>query len=60
MGYSHPGICNIIEQAKKFFKEAKVIDILGDLHLLDSSQEQLQGTLDYMKKLNLKQMHACH
>jgi 7,8-dihydropterin-6-yl-methyl-4-(beta-D-ribofuranosyl)aminobenzene 5'-phosphate synthase len=24
------------------------------------SKEQLQGTLEYLKKLNPKQMHACH
>jgi 7,8-dihydropterin-6-yl-methyl-4-(beta-D-ribofuranosyl)aminobenzene 5'-phosphate synthase len=59
-GCSHSGICNILEQAKKLCKEERVIDIIGGLHLLDSSKEQLQGTLEYMKKLNPKQMHACH
>jgi len=59
-GCSHSGICNILEQAKKLCKEERVIDIVGGLHLLDSSKEQLQGTLEYMKKLNPKQMHACH
>ena len=28
--------------------------------MLDPSKEQLQGTLEYMKELNPKQMHACH
>jgi len=28
--------------------------------LLDPSKEQLCGTLEYMKELNPKQMHACH
>ena len=59
-GCSHSGICNIVEQAKKFCKEERIIDIIGGLHLLDPSKEQLQGTLEYMKKLNPKQMHACH
>jgi 7,8-dihydropterin-6-yl-methyl-4-(beta-D-ribofuranosyl)aminobenzene 5'-phosphate synthase len=59
-GCSHSGICNIIEQAKKLCKEERVIDIVGGLHLLDPSKEQLQGTLEYMRKLNPKQMHACH
>ncbi len=59
-GCSHSGICNIVEQAKKLCKEERVIDIVGGLHLLDPSKEQLQGTLEYMKKLNPKQMHACH
>lgn len=59
-GCSHSGICNIVEQAKKLCREERVMDIVGGLHLLDSSEEQLRGTLEYMKKLNPKQMLACH
>jgi 7,8-dihydropterin-6-yl-methyl-4-(beta-D-ribofuranosyl)aminobenzene 5'-phosphate synthase len=59
-GCSHSGICNIVEQAKKLCKEERVIDIVGGLHLLDPSKEQLRGTLEYLKELNPKQMHACH
>ena len=59
-GCSHSGICNIVEQAKKLCNEERVIDVVGGFHLLDPSKEQLQGTLEYMKKLNPKQMHACH
>jgi 7,8-dihydropterin-6-yl-methyl-4-(beta-D-ribofuranosyl)aminobenzene 5'-phosphate synthase len=59
-GCSHSGICNIVEQAKKLCKEERVIDIVGGLHLLEPSKEQLQGTLEYMKKLNPEQIHACH
>jgi len=59
-GCSHSGICNIVEQAKKLCREERVIDIVGGFHLLNPSKEQLQGTLEYMKKLNPKQVHACH
>jgi 7,8-dihydropterin-6-yl-methyl-4-(beta-D-ribofuranosyl)aminobenzene 5'-phosphate synthase len=59
-GCSHSGICNIIEQAKMLCKEERVVDIVGGLHLLDPSEEQLQGTLEYLKKLAPEQMHACH
>jgi 7,8-dihydropterin-6-yl-methyl-4-(beta-D-ribofuranosyl)aminobenzene 5'-phosphate synthase len=59
-GCSHSGICNIVAQAKKLCQEKRVIDIVGGLHLLDSPKEQLQGTLEYMRKLKPKQMHACH
>ena len=51
---------NIIEQAKKLCEEDRVFDIVGGLHLLDPSTEQLSGTLEYLKKLHPKQMHACH
>jgi len=59
-GCSHSGICNIVEQAKRLCKEERVVDIVGGLHLLDPSEEQLQGTSEYLKKLDPEQMHACH
>jgi len=59
-GCSHSGICNIIEQAKRLCKEERVLDIVGGLHLLDPPKEQLQGTLEYLRTLSPKQMHACH
>jgi len=59
-GCSHAGICNIIEYAKKVCSENRIHDILGGLHLQDPPERQIQGTLDYLKKLNLKRIHACH
>ena len=57
---SHSGICNIIEYAKKICKENRITDIIGGFHLLGPSKEQLQGTLEYMKKLKPYEVHACH
>ena len=57
---SHAGICNIAEYAKKICKDDKIIDIIGGFHLLNPSKEQLQGTLEYMKKLEPDEVHACH
>ena len=57
---SHAGICNIVEYAKKICKEDKIIDIIGGFHLLNPSKEQLQGTLEYMRKLEPDEVHACH
>jgi 7,8-dihydropterin-6-yl-methyl-4-(beta-D-ribofuranosyl)aminobenzene 5'-phosphate synthase len=59
-GCSHAGICNIIEHAKKFCEEERIIDIIGGFHLLNPSDEQLQGTLEYLKKLKPDNVHACH
>jgi len=59
-GCSHAGICNIIEQARRVCKEDRIIDIIGGLHLLQPSQEQLQGTLHYLQALLPQQIHACH
>lgn len=59
-GCSHSGICNIIDYSKAVCNEDKVVDVIGGLHLLDPSQEQLDSTIDYFKQTTLKQIHACH
>lgn len=59
-GCSHSGICNIVEQARRICGEERVVDIVGGLHLLDPSAEQLQGTLEYLRALRPRSLHACH
>jgi 7,8-dihydropterin-6-yl-methyl-4-(beta-D-ribofuranosyl)aminobenzene 5'-phosphate synthase len=59
-GCSHAGICNIVEYAQEICEGESVIDIVGGLHLLNPPEEQLQGTLDYMKALQPTEVHACH
>jgi 7,8-dihydropterin-6-yl-methyl-4-(beta-D-ribofuranosyl)aminobenzene 5'-phosphate synthase len=59
-GCSHAGICNIVEHARRVCEEDRVIDIVGGLHLLNPSEKQMAGTLDYLKELGLKQLHASH
>ena len=59
-GCSHAGICNIVEYAQEIYEDDRVIDIVGGLHLLNPPEEQLQGTLDYMKALQPTEVHACH
>lgn len=59
-GCSHAGICNIVETARRVTGVDKVIDIIGGFHLLDPPQTQLEGTVEYLRTLNLPQLHACH
>ena len=59
-GCSHSGICNIIEYAKEVCSEEKICDIIGGLHLQNPSKKQMSGTLEYIKNLDLKNIHACH
>jgi len=59
-GCSHAGICNIVEQAKKVCKDDRIIDIIGGFHLLNPNKNQLEGTLNYLQKLQPKTLHACH
>lgn len=59
-GCSHSGICNIVEQAKKVCGENRIADIIGGFHLMKPSQKQLNGTLEYFRKIQPKELHACH
>lgn len=59
-GCSHAGICNIVEYAKQICEDDRIADIVGGFHLLDPSEEQLQGTLKYMRELRPTEVHACH
>ncbi|NLE03645.1 MAG: MBL fold metallo-hydrolase [Crenarchaeota archaeon] len=59
-GCSHSGICNTIEYAKEVCQEKRIVDILGGLHLLKPSPEQLVGTCNFMKSVNPTAVHACH
>ena len=57
-GCSHSGICNIVEYARKVTGEARVLDIIGGFHLLDPSEQQLQGTIDYLAQRKAREC-AC-
>ena len=59
-GCSHSGICNIAEYAKEVCNDSRIIDIVGGFHLQNPSKKQLKGTVEYMMKLNPKEVHACH
>jgi len=59
-GCSHSGICNITEYARKVCDEKRIIAIIGGLHLLNPPKAQLAGTAEYIKKLNLTSLYACH
>lgn len=59
-GCSHAGICNIVEKAKKVTGIDNVIDIIGGFHLMEPDKKQLSKTKEYLDKLNLVQLHACH
>lgn len=57
---SHAGICNITEYAREICGESRIIDIIGGLHLLEPSAEQLMGTCEYLKTVAPAAVHACH
>lgn len=59
-GCSHSGICNIIEYACEICNEEKIIDVIGGFHLLDPPENKIRGTVDYFRKLDIEEVHACH
>ncbi len=59
-GCSHAGICNIVNYAKKVCGDDRILDIIGGLHLHDCETSQLEGTLSFIKELELNSLHACH
>jgi 7,8-dihydropterin-6-yl-methyl-4-(beta-D-ribofuranosyl)aminobenzene 5'-phosphate synthase len=59
-GCSHAGICNITEYARNVCAESRVVDIIGGLHLLKPSEEQMQETIFYLREIGLVALHACH
>ncbi|MGL1931908.1 MAG: MBL fold metallo-hydrolase [Desulfotalea sp.] len=59
-GCSHAGICNIIEHAIKVCGENRIAGIIGGFHLLDPSEEQFNGTLNYLSKANIMEAYPCH
>ncbi|MDD7402176.1 MAG: MBL fold metallo-hydrolase [Eubacteriales bacterium] len=59
-GCSHAGICNITDYAKKVTKQEKVLDVIGGFHLLNPSEERMQGTIDYFLDLGVESIAPCH
>ncbi len=41
-------------------EDERVVDIVGDFHLLGSSAEQLQRTMAYAKSLYPGSVHTCY
>jgi len=59
-GCSHAGICNITEYARAVCREQRVAGIMGGLHLLSPTPEQLKKAGEYLQDLHLNALHACH
>jgi 7,8-dihydropterin-6-yl-methyl-4-(beta-D-ribofuranosyl)aminobenzene 5'-phosphate synthase len=58
-GCSHPGLIEIAEKAKAQFKR-NIQMIVGGTHLLQHSDEALQGIIDDLKRLEVRKIGATH
>ncbi|MEN6610019.1 MAG: MBL fold metallo-hydrolase [Methanoregulaceae archaeon] len=59
-GCSHAGICNIIDQASRICDDTRIVDIVGGLHLLTTREEQIRKTVEFLKIIRPRVLHACH
>jgi 7,8-dihydropterin-6-yl-methyl-4-(beta-D-ribofuranosyl)aminobenzene 5'-phosphate synthase len=59
-GCSHSGICNIIEKAMRVCNDSRVVDVIGGLHLMNPPENQIRRTTEYLGRLRLQALHACH
>jgi 7,8-dihydropterin-6-yl-methyl-4-(beta-D-ribofuranosyl)aminobenzene 5'-phosphate synthase len=59
-GCAHAGICNVVEYARRTCAEQSVADIIGGFHLLAPSEARLQATIQYLKTVGPRRIHACH
>ena len=51
-GCAHSGIINTINQAKEISGVDKIYGIIGGFHLISSTQEEIQKTIDEVKALS--------
>jgi 7,8-dihydropterin-6-yl-methyl-4-(beta-D-ribofuranosyl)aminobenzene 5'-phosphate synthase len=58
-GCAHPGIVNIIKEAKEILK-SDVYLVLGGFHLVGMSRDQIAGVVDRVKDQGVKKVAPCH
>jgi 7,8-dihydropterin-6-yl-methyl-4-(beta-D-ribofuranosyl)aminobenzene 5'-phosphate synthase len=59
-GCAHAGVVNIAEFARKIGKGAKVYAILGGLHLMSASDQNLQWTAGRLKDAGVQLLLGTH
>jgi len=58
-GCAHSGIVNIVRYVHKLFKAKKII-VVGGLHMLDYSDEEINRTIEKLKKLSVVKIFPGH
>lgn len=60
IGCAHPGLENIVNKAKEITRNNKIYALIGGLHFIDFSDNEIQQKIDYLKTLNLKFIIPMH
>ncbi len=58
-GCAHPGIVNIVTQAKKA-TGSKILMVIGGFHLGGASQDRIRKTMDHLKNLGVDRIAPLH
>ena len=58
-GWSHSGITNIIEQAKRVTGQSKVMGVIGGFHLRQLD-DRSKGAIAYLKQEDIPHLYPCH
>jgi 7,8-dihydropterin-6-yl-methyl-4-(beta-D-ribofuranosyl)aminobenzene 5'-phosphate synthase len=59
-GCAHAGVVNIVEHARAVTGQERVRAVIGGTHLAPVGADQLEKTIDYLKKLDLELLAASH
>ena len=58
-GCAHPGVVQIVEAIKAHVKE-DVLFVMGGFHLSGESRKEIQGIVDRLRALSVKNVGPCH
>lgn len=58
-GCAHPGVVNIVKHSKSLFDD-DIYLVLGGLHLVGSSEKELNHIMDELDSLGVKRIALCH
>lgn len=59
-GCSHPGLVKVLSSVKKKFRTRKIYMVLGGFHLKDLDREDIEKTIEDLKKIGVKKVGPAH
>jgi len=60
VGCCHAGVVNTLDYAAALTGDCRIRAVVGGLHLRHASKQRLKGTVDYMKRIGVRTISACH
>lgn len=59
VGCSHPGVDNLVKEAKDYY-DTQPYAVIGGFHLFDKTQEEIIIVVEELLKTNIKRIFPCH